>query len=68
MPAPFNENFSNHNEPPFHDLADLDNAMPLLEDIPPLYDHHGDVASQLRLPPQSIEAEQSVLGGLMLDN
>ncbi|NDH29071.1 MAG: hypothetical protein EBX72_01055, partial [Betaproteobacteria bacterium] len=24
--------------------------------------------SQLRLPPQSLEAEQAVLGGLLLDN
>ena len=68
MQTPFDDTYSNHDEPPFHDLADLDNAMPLLEDIPPLYDGQGDVATQLRLPPQSIEAEQSVLGGLMLDN
>jgi replicative DNA helicase len=27
-----------------------------------------DIATKLRLPPQSMEAEQSVLGGLMLDN
>src|SRR3954464_14664624 len=28
----------------------------------------GDQISKLRIPPHSIEAEQSVLGGLLLDN
>ncbi|MDF1530374.1 MAG: DnaB-like helicase N-terminal domain-containing protein, partial [Sedimenticola sp.] len=28
----------------------------------------GDVTDRLRVPPHSIQAEQSVLGGLMLDN
>ena len=27
-----------------------------------------DEVARLRIPPQSIEAEQSVLGGLLLDN
>ncbi len=34
--------------------------------VPPDYEARG--ADQLRIPPHSIQAEQSVLGGLMLDN
>ncbi len=34
-------------------------------DFPPEYDHSPD---SLRLPPHSLQSEQSVLGGLMLDN
>lgn len=33
-----------------------------------LSDYAGETASTLRIPPHSIEAEQSVLGGLLLDN
>ena len=32
------------------------------------YTHSGSSTETLKVPPQSIEAEQSVLGGLMLDN
>lgn len=31
-------------------------------------DHSGEAGQRLRVPPHSIEAEQSVLGGLLLDN
>src|SRR4029453_16208000 len=34
---------------------------------PPKFRRDSSVASDLRAPPHSIEAEQSVLGGLMLD-
>ncbi|MFC1602440.1 replicative DNA helicase [Pseudomonadota bacterium] len=34
--------------------------------VPP--DYEDNTADQLRIPPHSIQAEQSVLGGLMLDN
>src|ERR1700710_890355 len=30
--------------------------------------HQDDEVSKLRIPPHSVEAEQSVLGGLLLDN
>jgi replicative DNA helicase len=34
----------------------------------PAFDDGGSVVAQLRVPPHSIEAESSVLGGLLLDN
>ena len=35
---------------------------------PPFHGRGDSRVEQLRLPPQSVEAEQAVLGGLMLDN
>lgn len=40
-----------------------DDAPPFYDDIPP-----ASLEERLRVPPHSIQAEQSVLGGLMLDN
>ena len=36
--------------------------------LPPDLQQHGDDLAQLKLPPHSLEAEQSVLGGLMIAN
>jgi len=30
--------------------------------------HHDDEVARLRVPPHSVEAEQSVIGGLLIDN
>ena len=43
--------------------ADLSSVVDRLRDVRP-----DDDVARLRIPPHSIEAEQSVLGGLLLDN
>ena len=54
--------------------ADIDLGMDAVPEPPPLVDDLGAPAmsrggiSHLKVPPHSIEAEQSVLGGLMLNN
>ncbi|WP_409338563.1 replicative DNA helicase [Curvibacter cyanobacteriorum] len=66
-------------EPEFHPPSpdDLLHDLPPVESIPPLASSPSPAAavadvdrevSQLRVPPHSIEAESSVLGGLLLDN
>ena len=39
-----------------------------LEPSPPSDDRHRSNLTSLKVPPHSVEAEQAVLGGLMIDN
>ena len=62
-----------HDTHPFIDSGDAHDASPAM---PPRFgapvrdtrDGRDDEVARLRVPPHSIEAEQSVLGGLLLDN
>jgi replicative DNA helicase len=45
--------------------ASAEFAAEVPDSIPPFVDHE---VSRLRIPPHSIEAEQSIIGGLLLDN
>jgi len=50
------------------DVSTLPENAPPFEDTPPFPDDAPYGAENLRVPPHSIQAEQSLLGGLMLDN